>query len=90
MCLIFVVRGVRRKFFHAEFFPNYGTYVAMCSLMVVAMCRYSDLFSHEYFAREGKPKVKVVTLFGDMLTKRLINLPSHVHIFNIPPMQVLL
>ena len=26
MCLIFVVRGVRRKFFHAEFFPNYGMY----------------------------------------------------------------
>ena len=24
MCLIFVIRGVRRKFFHAEFFPNYG------------------------------------------------------------------
>ena len=26
MCLIFVVHGVRRKFFHAEFFPDYGNY----------------------------------------------------------------
>ena len=27
MCSIFVVRGVRRKYFHAEFFPNYGIIV---------------------------------------------------------------
>ena len=40
MCLIFVVRGVRRKFFYTEFFPNYGIYTQCTPAKVgIKSCR---------------------------------------------------
>ena len=42
VCLIFVVVSLRRKFFHAELFPNYS----MCALMYEA-CMYSQYVPEE-------------------------------------------
>ena len=34
VCFIFVVPGFRQKFFHTEFFPNYG--ISLGSLAIIA------------------------------------------------------
>ena len=42
MCLIFVVRGIRRKFFNAEFFPNYGM-LQYCVVTISGMILDCDI-----------------------------------------------
>ena len=47
MCLIFVVSGVRRKFFHAKFFPNYGTYLGITLHKTMQWSHHIDIFCNK-------------------------------------------
>ena len=39
-CLIFVIRGIRQKFFHAEFFPNYGIHQLAIQLYTISVLNF--------------------------------------------------